>query len=37
MPLIEYEEFVKGENSDDEAVSDVFTLQDRGERKLALR
>ena len=36
-PTIEYEEFVKGENSEDEAVSDTFKLQDRGKRKLALR
>jgi len=36
-PIIEYEEFVKGENPDDEAVSNVFKLQDRGKRKLALR
>ncbi|PIN93429.1 hypothetical protein COU56_03675 [Candidatus Pacearchaeota archaeon CG10_big_fil_rev_8_21_14_0_10_31_9] len=36
-PVIEYEEFVKGENSNDEAVSDIFKLQDKGERKLALR
>jgi len=36
-PIIEYEEFVKGENPNDEAVSDVFKLQDKGKRKLALR
>jgi histidyl-tRNA synthetase len=36
-PIMEYEEFVKGENASDEAVSDIFKLQDRGERKLALR
>ena len=36
-PIIESEEFVKGENSRDEAVSDVFKLQDKGKRKLALR
>ncbi len=36
-PIIEYEEFVRGENPDDEAVSNVFKLQDRGKRKLALR
>jgi len=36
-PIIEYEEFVKGENPGDEAVRDVFKLQDRGKRKLALR
>lgn len=36
-PVIEYEEFVKGENTNDEAVSDIFKLKDRGERALALR
>lgn len=36
-PLIEYEEFVKGNNSNDEAVSDIFKLKDRGQRELALR
>ena len=36
-PIIEYEEFVKGENAQDEAVSDIFKLQDKGKRKLALR
>jgi histidyl-tRNA synthetase len=36
-PVIEQEEFVRGENPNDEAVRDVFKLQDRGERKLALR
>jgi len=36
-PIIEYEEFVKGENENDEAVSDVFKLTDKGKRKLALR
>ena len=36
-PVIEYEEFVKGENPNDEAVSDIFKLQDKGKRKLALR
>lgn len=36
-PIIEYEEFVKGENANDEAVSDIFKLKDRGERNLALR
>jgi len=36
-PIIEQEEFVRGENSNDEAVSDVFRLQDKGERNLALR
>lgn len=36
-PVVEYREFVKGDNSNDEAVSDVFKLKDRGERDLALR
>ena len=36
-PVIEYEEFVKGDNASDEAVRDVFKLEDRGKRKLALR
>jgi len=36
-PTIEFEEFVKGENANDEAVRDVFKLEDRGGRKLALR
>lgn len=36
-PVIEQEEFVKGENEFDEAVSDIFKLKDKGERNLALR
>ena len=36
-PIIEYENFVKGENKQDEAVSDIFRLQDKGKRNLALR
>lgn len=36
-PVIEYEEFVRGDNKNDEAVSDIFTLKDKGKRKLALR
>lgn len=36
-PIIEYENFVKSGNEQDEAVSDVFKLEDRGKRKLALR
>ena len=36
-PIIEQEEFVRGENEFDEAVSDIFKLQDKGCRKLALR
>lgn len=36
-PIIEYEEFVRGDNAGDEAVSDIFRLKDKGDRKLALR
>lgn len=36
-PIIEYEDFVKGENKEDEAVSDIFKLKDKGKRSLALR
>jgi histidyl-tRNA synthetase len=36
-PVVEYEEFVKGDNDKDEAVSDIFKLQDKGKRNLALR
>jgi len=36
-PVIEQEEFVRGENANDEAVSDVFKLRDKGDRNLALR
>lgn len=36
-PIIESEEFVKGDNKNDEAVSDIYTLKDKGKRKLALR
>jgi len=36
-PVIEQEEFVKGDNEFDEAVSDIFKLEDKGKRKLALR
>ncbi|MEK6895296.1 MAG: ATP phosphoribosyltransferase regulatory subunit [Nanoarchaeota archaeon] len=36
-PIVEYEDFVKGENQNDEAVSDIFKLKDKGERALALR
>lgn len=36
-PVIEYEDFVKGENNKDEAVSDTYKLKDKGKRKLALR
>ena len=36
-PIIEYEDFVKGNNEKDEAVSDIFKLKDKGKRNLALR
>jgi histidyl-tRNA synthetase len=36
-PIIENEEFVKSQGAGDEAISDVFKLQDKGKRKLALR
>lgn len=36
-PVIEAEEFVRGENSNDEAVSDIYKIEDKGKRKLALR
>lgn len=36
-PVVEYEEFVRGNNTNDEAVSDIFRLMDKGNRKLALR
>ena len=36
-PTIEFEEFVRGDNSGDEAVSEIFKLEDRGKRKLALK
>jgi histidyl-tRNA synthetase len=36
-PIVESEEFVKGENEKDEAVSDIFKLKDKGQRNLALR
>jgi histidyl-tRNA synthetase len=36
-PVVEYEEFVRGDNANDEAVSDIFKLEDKGKRKLALR
>jgi histidyl-tRNA synthetase len=36
-PIIEQEEFVVGNNSGDEAVSDRYKLEDKGKRKLALR
>mgnify|MGYP005624273101 FL=1 len=36
-PTIESEEFVRGENTSDEAVSDIFTLSDKAKRSLALK
>lgn len=36
-PIVEYEDFVKSGNPQDEAVSDIFKLEDKGKRKLALR
>ena len=36
-PTIEFEEFVRGDNVNDEAVSDIFKLEDKGKRALALR
>lgn len=36
-PIIESEEFVRGKNTNDDAVRDIFSLEDRGKRKLALR
>ena len=36
-PVVEYADFVNGDNAGDEAVSDTFKLKDRGKRDLALR
>lgn len=36
-PSIEYEDFAKGDNEKDSAVSDRFKLTDRGNRQLSLR
>lgn len=36
-PIVEAEEFVRGENPNDEAVSDIYKLEDKGKRNLALR
>ena len=36
-PIVEYEEFVRGINTNDEAISDIFRLEDKGKRNLALR
>jgi len=35
-PIIEFEDFVK-QDEQDEAISDIFKLEDKGKRKLALR
>jgi len=37
LRFIESEEFVRGENPNDEAVSDVYKLKDKGKENLALR
>jgi histidyl-tRNA synthetase len=36
-PVLEYEEFVKSGNEPSEVISDIFKLQDKGKRNLALR
>ena len=36
-PIIEYEKFLKKQNSQDEVISDIFKLKDKGKRNLALR
>ncbi len=36
-PIVEYEEFIKDGNEQDEVVSDIFKLKDKGMRNLALR
>jgi len=36
-PIIEDRSFVQGDNATDESVSDVYKLEDKGKRKLALR
>lgn len=36
-PTIEYDELLKGDNENDEAVSDRFRLRDKGDRNLGLR
>jgi len=36
-PTIEYDELLKGDNENDEAVSDRFRLKDKGNRDLGLR
>jgi len=36
-PIVEDKNFVKGENENDEAISDIYSLTDKGKRELALR
>ncbi|MEK6842628.1 MAG: HisS family protein, partial [Nanoarchaeota archaeon] len=36
-PTVEYDELLKGDNENDEAVSDRFKLKDKGNRELGLR
>jgi len=36
-PILEFEKFVKGNNQQDEVISDMFKLKDKGKRSLALR
>ena len=36
-PTIEFEEFVKGNNANEDTISEIFKLEDRGKRKLALK
>ena len=36
-PIVERLEFVEGDDPNDEAVSEIYRLEDRGKRKLALR
>lgn len=36
-PIIEYADFVKGDNAGDDVISEIFRLKDRGNRDLALR
>ncbi|MEM4703057.1 MAG: HisS family protein [Candidatus Pacearchaeota archaeon] len=36
-PIVEYEGFVKRNNTQDEVISDIFRLKDKGQRNLALR
>jgi len=36
-PIIEYEKFVRENNENDEVISDIYNLKDKGGRDLALR